>query len=496
MKLVHAQQDSFARGVNDSAAVEELAPTEVRRLFDARLSLNGNGAQRRDGSKRTHASALNSGATVYGLGELVHLDGTQELVAFVGDTVYTSTDGGANWTQQATGLPTDYWSIVTTDACGTPTLYAANGGTSIYSWDGTTWGTVANAPSNVEFLSVFGGRLYVAGHDGETVQASDIKDFSEWTTGGGALSVKVSTHSGDTEINGLYQLGEAVLVFKRRSTSYIAGYGAETLVVEKGPEGGVSRSVGCLAPRSIHATSEDAVMWLSERGIEFYQLGGQIQLIGRPLQGLLDGLNHGHIASNPKVPVSTYWPRKNEYWVALPTGDATQNDRIVVWRPPGGSTTPAWWIFRPAFDVATFMAADRSSDGRMPYAGGYDGFLRAMEDGDRGDRASDESGGSTIQADLVTRPFTFGDQETYKRARVIRASIEAPYEASVEIGVVADGEEGETQTRDWSTGEGPTAHKVRVNDRGYALSGRIVWTDRDLKVQGVDMGAEPLRRAW
>jgi hypothetical protein len=97
-----------------------------------------------------------------------------ELVAFVGDALYTSTDGGASWTQQATGLPTDYWSIVVSDACGTNRLYAANGNGDIRQWDGSTLSTLTNAPAGVKFLSVFGGRLYVAGHDGETVQASMV----------------------------------------------------------------------------------------------------------------------------------------------------------------------------------------------------------------------------------------------------------------------------------------------------------------------------------
>lgn len=495
--LIPARQPSFAAGMVDSRAPEEYQGNQLQRLYDGRLQLAGNGVVRRGGSKRTHPSALNSGATVYGLREFTTGSGTVQLCAFVGDTFYTSTDGGATWTQQATTLPTDYWSMVTTDACGTPTLYAANGGGSIYEWDGTTWSTLTgtSVPTGVKFLSVFGGRLYVAGHDGETVQASVVKDFSDWSIGNGALSVKVSTHDGDTTIRGLYQLGEALLVFKRKSTAYIAGFGQETLVVESGPEGGVSRSVGCVGFRTVQATSEDAVVWLSERGLEFYRLGGQIQLIGRPLQGFFDGLNHSELATSDRLPVGLYWPRKNEYWCAVPTGSSTENDRIVAFRPPGAATSAARWIFRPHQPVASLTTADRSGEGRMPYAGGFDGFVRELETGDTDDRDSDDSGGRQVMMNLRTRPFTFGDQGIYKKARVIRVSVQTDTPSVLTVAPVADEELGTSRTLSFDATSGIRTQKARVNARGYVL-GADIQTPSDAVLQGVQLDAAPLRRGW
>lgn len=494
-RYVGRRQSSFARGLNDSAAPEEYARNEVSEMLDARLSLAGNGATRRGGSKRTHSTALNTGATVYGLREFNPTGASVQLCAFVGDRFYTSTDGGANWTEQATGLPTAYWSMVVTDACGSRVLYAANGG-SVYQWDGTTWSTLTNAPSGVKYLSVFGGRLYAAGHDGETVQASKVQDFGVWDTTKGALSVKVSTHDGDAEIRGLYQLGEAVLVFKRESTAYIAGYGQETLTVETGPEGGVSRSVGCRGFRTIRATAEDAVVWLSERGFELYRLGGQIRLLGRPTQGFLDGLNHDHIKDNPGLPVAVYWPRKNEYWCAVPHGNSTENDRIWVYRPPGADTTPARWLYRPSYPVTTLAVADRSGAGRMPYGGGGDGFVRALEDGENGDRNSDDSGGSTVTARLTSMPFTWGDQNLRKRSRVVRGSVQAPAQASVTYIPVADGADQGSHSISHPASSGPQSKKARVNARGYVVKVKAEWSDPDLTLQGLQVSAKRLRKGW
>lgn len=499
MSLMTARQESFAAGMNDTAAPEEYRPDEVSVLYDGRLELAGNACQRRDGSKRTHPSALNGGATVYGLQAFTAGDGTDYLVAMVGTKAYASSDGGATWSEIATGLTADYWDFVVSDACGTPTLYGVNGASPIYEWDGTTWSTITassgSVPDGARFIEVFGGRLYAAGHDGETVVASMVEDFTKWGISDGALSVKVSTNEGDTEIRGIYQLGEALIVWKRRSMGYIAGFGWETLQVEAGPEGGVSRSVGCVAHRTIQATAEDAVVWLSERGWEFYQLGGQPQLIGRPLQGFTETLHRDHIEANDGVPVATYWPRKNEYWCAVPTGSATQNDRIFVWRPPAGATTGARWIFRPGFDVATLALADRSGDGAMPYAGGYGGFVRELETGDKDDVLSDDTGGSSITHEVQTRPFTYGSQQIQKRGRIVRAAVEASAESDVNLAIVADGVAGTARTVTYASNSGPVSQKTRLNERGYVLAVKLT-TTTDAKIAGLELEAEPNRRGW
>ena len=333
------QQVSFARGMQDSAAPTEFQQDEVELLLNGRVSFVGNQIDRRKGSAKTHASALNSGAQCYGATEFFTAAGAQQLCAFIGDKFYYSTNEGLTWTNPsgATSLSTAYWDTAQMRVGAANLLICTNGSTNIYKWDGTTWGTLSNEPANAKFCAVFNDRLYVAGHSGVTVAASSAGDPDTWASPDG-YTVEVTTHDGEQELTGLYQMGTVLLAFKRESTSYLEGIGFSTLEVEAGGRG-LSRSTGCLAFRSIAQVGEQGVCWLSERGFEFYQLGGQIQLVSRPIQSFLDTLAWTNIKNGQGIPSSMYWPQKNEYWCALPAASG-QNDYVFRWRPPT-ATTPA-----------------------------------------------------------------------------------------------------------------------------------------------------------
>lgn len=492
MQLVRERQASFARGANDQAAPDEYAENEVALLENGYLTLNGNGARRRDGSQQTHSSALNSGAQCYGT---FYFSAQDQHIAFFGDTGYYSTDDGSTWTQMATGLRTDYWDIVETDVCGTQEIVLANGSSDIYTWDGSTWGTLSGSarPTGVKYLAVFNGRLYVAGHDGDSVAASEVADFSTWAGADGGISVKVTTHDGDVGITGLYQIGTALLIFKRNSTNYLEGFGHRTLTLEAGARG-MSRSVGCLGFRTIAPLGDDAVVWLSDRGVEGFSGGGRIQLLSRPVHGLIDSIDRDVILSDDGVPVGAYWQERDEYWLAVPTS-GSENDTILVLRDETSRTPLAFWQHDPSFNVAALMLAKKDNAGLRPYAGGYDGFLREMETGDLDDRASDGTGGSNVTMKLRTRPFLYGLQQVYRRGRIARAAIEASSQASVDFKVLADGAVASTVTETIPANSGPVSHKARLNGRGHNLQVELETTDAPI-IQGVELGAENLRRGW
>ena len=110
--MVQEQQLSFARGMNDTAAPVEYKPDECELLQNGRVSFDGQTVERRGGSEKLHTTALNSGAQCFGAIEYHTAAGAQQLVVFMGDKMYTSTNEGASWTQQATGLTEAFWSLV------------------------------------------------------------------------------------------------------------------------------------------------------------------------------------------------------------------------------------------------------------------------------------------------------------------------------------------------------------------------------------------------
>jgi hypothetical protein len=550
------QQVSFARGMQDSAAPTEFQQDEVELLLNGRVSFIGNSIDRRKGSAKTHASALNSGAQCYGATEFFTAAGAQQLCAFIGDKFYFSANEGLTWTNPsgATSLSTAYWDTAQMRVGVANLLICTNGSTNIYKWDGTTWGTLSNEPANAKFCAVFNDRLYVAGHSGVTVAASSPGNPDLWASPDG-YTVEVTTHDGEQELTGLYQMATVLLAFKRESTSYLEGFGFATLEVEAGGRG-LSRSTGCLAFRSIAQVGEQGVCWLSERGFEFYQLGGQIQLVSRPIQSFLDTIAWTNIKNGQGIPSAMYWPQKNEYWCGLPAA-SSQNDYVFRWRPPTAttpacvmldkhSTTTSATVFigsdgdlqvasdtsrdqvrvvngslvtaktglytevdgttghlelaTVAHDHAALFAADRDDEEQIsaPWGAGYDGFIRKLEilNSDNASTTTADDG-VAVQLRILSRPLLFGSQTRRKRLRTLRVASSQGAESTLSVTPVADGSDGTTKTLTMpvSAGDRPRAKKSRTSLKGYSLQLNITSSD-DVSVGSMEAIAEPLREGF
>lgn len=554
MELLLERQVSFARGMNNAAAPTEFRPDEVELLVNGRVSFNGQQIEPRGGSQRSHSAALNSGAQGYGGTEFYLANGDQQLVVFVGDKMYYSTNEGSTWTQGATGLATAYWSLTTFRQGSDNLLICANGTGRPYKWDGTTWTQLTNAPSGTKYVATFNQRVYYAGADGTTVTASQVRNCDVIAAPDG-FTVQAETHDGD-EIRGLFQLGGILLVFKRQSTGYIQGFGYQTLQVETGPTG-VSRSVGCISFRSIAAAGDQGVCWLSERGFEFYQIGAQIQLISRPIQAFMDEISWSTLISGEGIPTATYWSLKNEYFCAIPSASG-QNDYTFRWRPPTNEAPPCIMLDKHAtadeqytlyvdangyldvsqnaskqyarivggyleiaapsqpglyvtleagyldlaavdHDHAVLFHADRATDEDLsaPWAVGYDGFVRKLEYGTVDNAASDGTGGVSVRPQVRSRPFVYGDQMRLKQGRVARIQTVSSADATVNVTLLGDGRVRTTKdvTVGASAGQRPISTKTRTSGRGHALQIEASWTD-DVTLGALEIGARPLRESW
>lgn len=547
------RQLSFAGGMNSLAAPAEYGADELSYNLNGLPEIDGITIKPRPGSKRTHASELNSGAQCYGATEYHDASGNQQIVVFMGDKMFTSTDEGASWTQRATSLSTAYWSLVQMRVGSSNYLCCANGSSNIYYWDGTTWGTLSGAPSGAKYLAVFNGRLYAAGHAAETVAASAVGDPTGWSTPS-AFEVKIHTHDGDNEITGLYTIGSVLLAFKRSSTGYIEGFGYQTLQVSSDALG-ISRSVGCVGHRTIVAVGDQAVCWLSERGVEFWQMGGAITLLSGKLQPTVADLAWATIVANPGLCHAAYLERENEYRVAVPT-TTTTTDLVIGVRPPrAGSNLPVslWLEDHPDGDVdqdtvfvssgylafqsgasqskvsvvggylsidasgtsfvalssgylslatstaqhAALFVADRLGNdlaGEL-WSGGFDGFVRYLKEGTKDDVASDDSGGQDVTMTLRSRPFLFGDAFRRTKARIIRATTQQPAAADVALRVISDGVSGTQKTVTTEAVSYPQSIRAMVSAKAQAHIVELQAAG-DIEVTGFELAAEQLRTPW
>ena len=554
MQLQVDRQNSFGRGMRDSAAPTEYAIDEVALLLNGRPSRVGKSLVPRGGSRRTHPTALNGGAQGYGAIEYANAARQRHYVVMVGAKWYKSTDEGATWSE--IGLPTGaavgYWSLQLMRVGGQNRIIGANGGPDPVSWAGSGAAiALSNWPTGIRHLAVFNDRLY--GTDGSiTVLGSKVDDPATIATASGGLSVRCQAHDDDPEITGLWVHGQVLLVFKRRSMGYLDGFGYNTITVQTGDRG-LSRSVGCIAHRTIAPAGDGGVCWLSERGIEYLGPGSLSPiLVSAPLQGFMDDIGFAGIRDAPGLPCGLWWERREEYWLAAPTQGVVQNTHIVVFRPPSATRPPALWLYQGAdamggtvfvndqgnleysslttfnrgrvlngnlaldplvgtfFEigaggnvgqgnipggVAAMFVGDRSNDTNRPHYLGFDGYLRHMETGTLDDVASDGSGGAVIEAKVRSRPFIYGDPLRNKAPLSVRVSA-LPEGSTSHVNVRLFGDGRQIQQRMALLVRGsatrPRAHRIRMGgSRASAIQVEIEFRDRVI-VQALEAAVRTL----
>ncbi len=467
----------LSRGMFEDVAATRYPRNVAAEILNGRIQTDGT-VERRDGTQRLHPTALNA-ATGFGGIEFTTANGVRQLLAFMGSEIHRSEDAGATWLDVTPTTPLgNYYDFATMRVGATNWLFAANGDTELWRWDGTTWTATPNAPAGVKFISVFNQRLWGTGHSGILIQASKIGDPTIWASPDG-LTIQAQTHDGDTP-TGLFQIGAHLLVFDEHATSYIDGYGEQTLIVASGATG-FSRSVGCVAFRTIVAVGDNEVCWLSERGIEYYSPSNGIQLVSRGLQTFLSNIDRGALRDNPGRPSAAYdaTEQGQEYHLAVATTGTINNNRTVVlnllqrgqgwlgaptidrqlttigggevlFTSPGGDYLETGMGGQMAFaDSAGYMQLGSIGDPTVPdgagylesvtndalpatlfvahdpvrgkavHSVGYDGFVRKHFGVDSDDVLSDDTGGTPVTMTVVSRPHLFQRPTRRKRARII-----------------------------------------------------------------------------
>ena len=424
----------------------------------------------------------------------------------VNGVLYTqtyNTDKNTTLTALAAQLPVtwreDYYDFTTVRVGTTNYLYAANGDTTVKRWNGTTWDTNPNAPSGVKFVEEFNGRLIYAGHSGVLVQGTKIGDPTVIASPDG-WTVQVRAVP-----TGMFQIGPHLLVWDREATSYIDGYGEQTIIVATGATG-FSRSVGCRGFRTIVGVGDNAVCWMSGRGIEYYSPSVGIQLLSKSVQTFLSSLDWSELYANPGRMAATYDSADQNYHLAASTNGA-RNNRVLVlnllqnaqYPRPGPraaaaidvllSPTGGDVLFAVSDDYlvvgtagvqadadaegymtlatvagggdpiradadgyleivtndtlpATLFAAPCSTRNTTVYSLGYDGYVRRHYGVANDDTASDGTGGSDVTMAIVSRPFLVGRARQRKKVRAVHLSVVSADAVTLTVAVRGGGKQG------------------------------------------------------
>ncbi len=550
-QLAEELTTDFSLGMLDAVAPTAFPKASVRTIYNGRVQPDGS-IQRRPGSKRTSSTTPNNGIG-YGGAFFTTAGGEDQIVDISGSVASMSADFGETWTSIATGLREDFYTIISMREGATQYLLMANGDTTIKKWDGSTWGTVANAPSGVKYIAEFNRRLYATGHSGVLVQASAVGDIEEWDTADGALTVQV-----DAPPTGLFQIGPHLLVFDRTSTSYIEGYGEQTLVVAAGATG-FSRSVGCVAFRTIVGVGDNGACWLSERGVEYYIPGSAIELISKGVQTFLGTIDYELIYANPGYPSATYDEIEQNYHLAISDGGA-YNNRVLVLNllqtdveqqrrgykaaasidtPGRNPVTPL--LFSETGDAdgyltvdaggvtleadddgyatldadgttevyededgylsdsndtlpATLFVAPSANKSRVVYSVGYDGYLRRHSGVDKDDELYDGTGGEDVTMTVGSRPFLLKRARQKKRIRAVHVASIQDANATLSITVSGAGSTTTAQTVTQTTLGSDTAYRSRILTKLDADNPEVqITTTDDVKLTLLGVSARLLR---
>lgn len=542
---------SFERGTFEGASPARAPKNSVSQCANGRILTDGT-IERRWGTQRKHPNAITTGI---GYGAAWHRpSGVSQILTFIDLVASKSEDGGVTWADVtgANVLTTGYYDFASMRVGSTTYLFAANGNTSVWRWDGTTLDALPNAPSGVKYLAVFNGRLWWAGHNGVLLQGSRVANPAISASPSG-VTVQILDHGGD-DITGLYQLGSNLLVFSADQTSYVNGYGEATLITATDGEG-FSRSVGCIAHRTIRGVGDNQVCWLSRRGLEHYAPNTGITLLSRDLADLMESMNREFVSENPGAPSGEYDSVAQLYRLAMSTAGERNNQTLIIHMRHRGTG----WIGAPTVDRimaadGLLLSADADGYGQLGATGyelqsdldgyaelategpageqvtegadgygeltiaesapatlfvgpstergsaihslGYDGFVREhdVEGLDLDDAHSDGSEGEDVELHMVSRAFLFGNARQRKRARVAHVASTNSAEVSVEVRVRGGGVESaaRTVTIPATALDQPKRKSKKVLAVGDDLRLDIRSTDR-VRITLLGLSAEPLR---
>lgn len=409
---VQDAQPQMAGGLNTVSADSALAPNQLRRTENARLTEFG-AIVKRGGTQRITGSVLHASGIQNGYAWRKD-SGASEILAVANGGLYTLpvTTLPMTATLETGGLSSAAVPSFAQFRAGSAAdvIYIADGGP-LNKWDGTTLSVNLASTPNVTNVCVHNQRLWGTGDSSapQSIYYSALNNGDTLGVGASNGGVIVVRTFGDEVVQGVASINTSLLIFHRRGISRITGYGESDIVSDPA---GVTADVGTIAPESIVAF-DNVAYFLSDRGL--YRCNeADVQPVGTPS------------APDPLLPILRQLTATDfegircelnratrELWVSIPgTGVYVYHTLLGAWAGPftGGYT---------ASDTSALFWGLDSTGLPQLYKGSEDGWLVLCDPDDvwKDDVAAAGTGGTAVAMTVRLHRMYGGDQALSKAWR-------------------------------------------------------------------------------
>lgn len=350
----------------DGSEVTTVPPHMVG-LSEALLSENTDPRDRRGATTRNgrtqHGVSFGSNSAIDGLKAWTRDAGTSFVVARVGTTWYDAS--AASWASLGIGGTSGSISRM---APLNNSLILVVDGTTIKTYDGTTFGALGGSPpSEAKYIVQHVSKIWVAGDDAnpQTKSFSATNNPADWTAADDAGSITTQDGGGDT-IQGLASNNKVLLTFYRNFTDALYGDSTFNFREERLINRGLVSVTGYVSVGEVvFFASDDAIYMVAGAQVSditsprirksYIDISDKSQITLLVKGDLLLVVDYGSdraYACAYKYGIWREWTGQ-----AWKTGD-TANDQTMYAGVDGGSTTQIWKLDSGSLDGAATIAAN------------------------------------------------------------------------------------------------------------------------------------------